>query len=61
MITSEVQEKARSAINYCNYASGFTAEYGGKSWKYALIPHDVVTKNSSFKGLVVPRVLNSDI
>jgi len=61
MMTSEVQEKAKSAIKYCRYASAFTAEHGGKPWKYALITHDVVTKNSSFKGLVVPRVLNSDI
>jgi type III restriction enzyme len=61
MITSEVQEKARSAINYCNYASGFTAEYGGKSWKYALIPQDVVSINNSFKGLIVLLNLHSDI
>jgi hypothetical protein len=30
MMTSKFQEKAKSAINYCNFASGFTAEYGGK-------------------------------
>lgn len=27
-------------------------EQGGKPWKYVLIPHDKVAKNSSFKGLV---------
>ena len=52
MMTSEVQEKAKSAIKYCAYASEFTAENGGKPWKYALIPHDQVAKNSSFRGIV---------
>jgi type III restriction enzyme len=60
MMTSEVQQKARSAIKYCRYASEFTAEHGGKSWKYVLIPHDVVSKNSSFNDMIVSRILHSD-
>lgn len=55
----EVQEKAKSAIKYCNYATEFTAENGGKPWKYALIPHDKVGKNSSFKGLVVSNLISN--
>jgi type III restriction enzyme len=48
----DVQAKAQAALKYCNYAIEFTAEHGGKAWKYALIPHDQVSKTSSFKGVV---------
>jgi type III restriction enzyme len=47
-----VQAKAAAALKYCNYATEYTAEFGGKPWKYALIPHDQVSKTSSFKGVV---------
>lgn len=53
----EVQAKAAAAITYCNYATEYTAEHGGKAWKYVLIPHDKVAKNSSFKGIVSPNIL----
>jgi type III restriction enzyme len=50
--SNEVQAKAQAALKYCNYASEYTAEYGGKTWKYVLIPHDQVSKTSSFRGVV---------
>lgn len=53
----EVQAKAQAAVKYCNYATEYTAEYGGKPWKYVLIPHDKVAKNNSFKGVVVGNIL----
>jgi type III restriction enzyme len=56
--TEEVKEKAYSAIKYCKYASEFTKEHGGKEWKYALIPHDKVAKNFSFRGIVSQNVIN---
>jgi type III restriction enzyme len=55
----EVQAKAAAALKYCNYATEYTAEHGGKPWKYALIPHDKVAKNSSFKGIVSPNTLKT--
>ena len=55
--TTEVQAKAQAALKYCSYATEFTAEHGGKLWKYALIPHDQVTKTSSFKGVVSNNTL----
>lgn len=55
--TTEVQAKAQAALKYCSYATEFTAENGGKPWKYALIPHDQVTKTSSFKGVVSNNTL----
>ena len=52
----EIQSKAQAALKYCNFASEYTAEHGGKQWKYVLIPHDQVTKTSSFKGVVSPNI-----
>ncbi|MBC7412683.1 MAG: DEAD/DEAH box helicase family protein [Bacteroidia bacterium] len=54
---TEVQEKAAAALKYCNYATEFTAEHGGKKWKYVLIPHNQVTKTSGFKGLVSSNIM----
>ena len=50
--SNEVQSKAQAALKYCNYATEYTAENGGKPWKYVLIPHDQVSKTNSFKGVV---------
>ncbi len=52
MNDEEVQDKARAAVEYCKYASEYTSEYGGKPWKYILIPHNVVMLNMSFSSLV---------
>ncbi len=48
---TEVKEKARAAIEYCKYASEYTAKNEGKSWKYILIPHNAVQANMSFEYL----------
>lgn len=53
---SEIQAKAQAALKYCKYATEYTAEHGGKPWKYVLIPHDQVTKTSSFRGVVSPNI-----
>lgn len=56
----DVQEKATAATNYCKYATEFTGEHGGKKWKYVLIPHNQVAKNSSFKGIISPYIKSSE-
>jgi len=53
----EVQAKAMAAVKYCKYATEYTTEYSGKTWKYCLIPHNKVAKNSSVKGLISPFIL----
>lgn len=53
---SEIQAKAQAALKYCKYASEYTREHGGKQWKYVLIPHDQVTKTSSFIGVVSQNI-----
>ena len=45
---SEVQKKAKAAIQWCERASGVS----DKPWHYALIPHDVVQINRTFRSLV---------
>ena len=48
----EVQSKARAALQYCQNATRFTTQNGGKPWKYVLIPHDAVLLNASFDALM---------
>lgn len=54
----EVLVKAAAALRYCKYATEYTDENGGKPWKYVLIPHDKIAKNNSFKGIVLPHIIN---
>jgi len=51
MDDDEVRDKTRAALEYCKYASEYTASFGGKPWKYVLIPHNAVQTNMSFKYL----------
>lgn len=50
--TSDTQEKAEAALQYCNYATEYTIQNGGKPWIYVLIPHNVVLLNMSFENLI---------
>ena len=43
----DVQAKKVAAERYCKYASEFTAQHGGKVWKYLLLPHDQVSRTKS--------------
>jgi type III restriction enzyme len=47
----EVLAKREAAVKWCQNASAHAASYGGKPWRYALIPHDVVSENMTIKGL----------
>ena len=42
--TPEVQAKAAAAVRWCQQASDFTANVGGKPWRYLLVPHDEVNE-----------------
>jgi type III restriction enzyme len=46
-----VLEKAKAAKLYCQNATAYNAENGGKPWKYLLIPHDAIMDNMTIKGL----------
>ncbi len=50
--SSDVQEKARAADQYCAHATEYTTRNGGKPWKYVLIPHNAVMGNMSVEYLM---------
>jgi type III restriction enzyme len=52
MEAKDVLDKAVAAREYCKYASAHTAEFGGKAWRYVLVPHTAVQLQRSVKGLM---------
>ena len=48
----EVREKASAAQVYCKAASDWNLAHNGKPWMYAIVPHDSVRLNSSFRYLI---------
>lgn len=49
--SADVQEKAKAAMLYCEQASKYTYENGGKKWQYAIIPHDQVVLSANLAEL----------
>jgi type III restriction enzyme len=56
MITPEVAAKRQAAEEWCVNASKHVATYGGKPWRYALVPHDVIAENMGLTALVATSV-----
>ena len=52
MDDADVIAKKEAAVKWCEQASAHAATYGGKPWKYALIPHDAIAENMTLAGLV---------
>ncbi len=52
MEAADVLAKKDAAVLWCQRASTHTATYGGKPWKYALIPHDQLATNMTIEALV---------
>lgn len=52
----DVIQKAEAAQVYCQAASEWNADHGGKPWIYALVSHDEVRINSSFDFLMKNRI-----
>lgn len=47
-----VVAKALAAYEWCQRASAYELEHGGKPWKYLLIPHDAITANATLEALI---------
>ena len=47
----DIIAKKEAAISWCNNASNHAKTYGGKSWVYLLLPHDVIAENMTIDGL----------
>ena len=45
---ADVQAKAEAAREFCRRASEFTAQNGGKPWRYVIIPHTLVDRAYTF-------------
>jgi len=46
-----VLAKKEAAVKWCANASAHAASYGGKPWRYLLIPHDEIAENVTLSGL----------
>jgi type III restriction enzyme len=51
MSDPDVLAKQVAGAEWCANASHYAKQYGGKAWKYLLIPHDVVAENMTLDGL----------
>jgi type III restriction enzyme len=51
MNEQDVVSKRDAAAKWCEHASAHTMSYGGKPWKYVLIPHDAIVDNMTIAGL----------
>jgi type III restriction enzyme len=47
----EVLAKKAAAVKWCQQASDYMQQHGGKPWVYVLIPHDAIAENMTLKGL----------
>jgi type III restriction enzyme len=52
MTDPEVLAKRDAAVNWCKQASDYASSYGGKPWRYVLIPHNLIASNMTLAGLV---------
>ena len=52
MEAKDVLAKRDAAVAWCAHASAHARQYGGKPWRYALIPHDAIADNMTLAGLI---------
>ena len=52
MSDKDVLSKADVAVQWCAWASEHACSYGGKPWRYVLIPHDAISDNMTLEFLV---------
>ncbi|OCC22369.1 type III restriction endonuclease subunit R [Croceicoccus estronivorus] len=52
MSDKDVLSKADVAVQWCAWATEHARTYGGKPWRYVLIPHDAITDNMTLDFLV---------
>lgn len=52
MSEKDVLSKADVAVQWCAWASEHARSYGGKPWRYVLIPHDAISDNMTLEFLV---------
>ena len=60
MEDAAVLAKKDAAVRWCQHAQDHNLKYGGKPWKYLLIPHDAIAENMSIKGLAAQFHVHSE-
>ena len=60
MDDSIVIAKRDAAVKWCVNASDHSASYGGKPWRYVLIPHDAIKDNMTLAGLASSFTIAQD-
>ncbi|MBW4551771.1 MAG: DEAD/DEAH box helicase family protein [Aphanocapsa sp. GSE-SYN-MK-11-07L] len=48
---AEVLAKKEVAVRWCQQATDYMQQHGGKPWTYVLIPHDAIAENMTLGGL----------
>ncbi len=61
MKSDTVLAKQKAAVRWCQYATQHAQENGGKPWHYALIPHNAITSNRSFDGLMSEYMVQPEL
>ena len=51
MTDPQVLAKKEVAVKWCQQASEYMQQHGGKPWRYVLIPHDAIAENMTIRGL----------
>jgi type III restriction enzyme len=51
MTDPQVLAKKEVAVKWCQQASDYMQQHGGKPWSYVLIPHDAIAENMTLQGL----------
>ena len=51
MTDPQVLAKKEVAVQWCQQASDYMQQHGGKPWRYLLIPHDAIAENMTLQGL----------
>lgn len=49
---SDVQKKARAAVDWCSHASAHSDTFGGKRWKYLLVPDTAIGPTATLDALI---------
>lgn len=52
MTDKDVEAKRDVAVQWCGWATEHAQSYGGKPWRYALIPHDAIAENVTIEFLL---------
>ncbi|MCA1564404.1 MAG: DEAD/DEAH box helicase family protein [Acidobacteria bacterium] len=58
MTDAEVIAKCDAAVKWCKQASQHALTYGGKPWKYLLIPHVAIAGNMTLENLALQNTVN---